>query len=483
MARVKIYLIVGAMVMLHALSGTMSASAAEDSGRGDAQPETTLWYRQPAAKWEEALPVGNGRIGAMVFGGVRQERLQLNEDSLWSGAPQDADNPAALEALPKIRELLFAGKYAEAQRLTDKTQICKGRGDKGAFGSYSTLGDLEITFEGHNASPEDYRRELRLDQAIARTTYRTADGVTMTRETFSSAPDQVLVTRITADRKGSVSFQAQLSRSENATVTPDARDGLLMSGQLLSKDYDGGMKYACRLRVIVDGGTVLTRGDGIGVEGADAATILLTAATDYRNKSFDQTCKSQLAAAASKTFDNLRSRHLADHEKLFSRVALDLGRSSGSELPTDQRLAKVADGEDDPALISLYFHLGRYLLIASSRPGDMPANLQGIWAQGIANPWNCDYHANINVQMNYWLAETTNLPECALPLFDLIDAMRAPGAKTAKVHYNARGWTVHTIHNVWGFTSPGQVPHWGLFPMAGPWLSQHMWEHYAFSGD
>ena len=476
--------VVAGMITLVAILICVNAANAAMIDSRETTPETVLWYRQPAGKWEEALPVGNGRLGAMVFGTVASERLQLNEDSLWLGAPQDADNPAALEALAKIRELLFAGKYADAQRLTDRTQVCQGRGDKEAFGSYSTLGELTIDFDGHgDQQPSGYRRELRLDEAIARTSYRLEKGEGFERQTFASAPDQVLVTRITADRKGSLSLSVRLSRQENATITTEGQDRLLMSGQLLSREYEGGMKYACRLRVITEGGTVSARDGAISVEGAAAATILVAAATDYRDKAFDQTCRSQLDAAAAKPFDELRRRHIEDHQKLFSRVKLDVGRTQASQLPTDERLAKLAQGQSDPALVALYFQLGRYLLIGSSRPGDLAANLQGIWAQGITNPWNCDYHTNINVQMNYWLAETTNLPECALPLVDLIEAMREPGAKTARVHYSARGWTVHTIHNVWGFTSPGQKPLWGLFPMAGPWLCQHLWEHYAFSED
>jgi alpha-L-fucosidase 2 len=445
---------------------------------GAAEPE--LWYKQPARQWVEALPVGNGRLGAMVFGGTAKERLQLNEDSLWLGWPDDNDNPDALPALAKIRELLFAGKYAEAQKLTNHTQICLP-GEKGSFGSYTTLGDLEIEFPGHEAAA-DYRRNLALDDAISRVSYRVGDAKYV-RETFASYPDQVLVSRITSDQPGDVAFSVKLTRPE-AAKTVATKDGLVMSGRFYHGDKQTGMKFMARLQVVADGGEISVEGDMVSVRGANSAMLLVAAGTDFRDAAFETTTATQLAAAAAKPYEELRQRHLDDFHGLFSRVQIDLGGSEEvAALPTDERLVRMAEGGDDPGLVALYFQLGRYLLISSSRPGDMAANLQGIWADGIYNPWNCDYHTNINVQMNYWLAETTNLAECVEPLERLIDAMREPGSRTAKVHYGARGWTVHTIHNPWGFTSPGYEARWGLFPMAGPWMCQHLWEHYAFGGD
>lgn len=439
-----------------------------------------LWYKQPASEWVSALPVGNGRLGAMVFGGTDKERLQLNEDSLWLGWPDDDNNPAAFPALAKIRALLFAGKYAEAQRLTNHTQICLP-GENGSFGSYTTLGDLELNFPAHK-SAEDYRRQLSLDDAVARVSYRVGDAHYV-RETFSSYPDQVLVSRITCDQPGGVSFTVRLSRSE-AAKTVATNDGLVMRGQLYHGDKRSGMKFMTRLRVVVDGGAVHVDGNTLSVRDTNSARLLVTAGTDFRDAAFQATTARQLNAAAAKPFEELRKRHVDDFHALFSRVHIDLGGSDTvAALPTDERLVRMAGGNDDPGLVALYFQLGRYLLISSSRPGDMAANLQGIWAAGIRNPWNCDYHTNINVQMNYWLAETTNLAECVEPLERLIDAMRVPGSRTAKIHYGARGWTVHTIHNPWGFTAPGYEARWGLFPMAGPWLCQHLWEHYAFGGD
>jgi alpha-L-fucosidase 2 len=449
----------------------------------EASSEQRLWYRQPAHRWEEALPVGNGRLGAMVFGGIEQERLQLNEDSLWSGKPQDADNPEAIRYLPEIRRLLFAGRYAEAQKLTYERLVCKGPGTahghaaRSDYGCYQTLGDLHLALEGH-AEAADYRRELDLETAVARVTYRVGE-TTFTREVFSSAPDQVLVVRLAGDRPGKINFTATLSREECTAVETAPPHGLRMQGQL----YEQGMRYRVRLQAQPEGGEAMLVDNALHIEGADAVTLLLAAATDYRGKPYETICETQLQAAGRKSYAALRRAHVADYQKLFRRVELDLGTTGAAKLPTDARLEALRKGGDDPALMALYFQYGRYLLIGSSRPGTLAANLQGIWAQGIQTPWNADYHTNINVQMNYWPAETTNLAECHRPLFDLIDSLRVPGRRTAKIHYGARGWVVHTITNVWGYTSPGEHPSWGQFPAAGGWLCRHLWEHYAFGGD
>jgi alpha-L-fucosidase 2 len=454
----------------------------------DSATHMTLWYGQPAATWEEALPVGNGQLGAMVFGGVATERLQLNEKSLWSGGPADTDNPEALPALPRIRELLFAGKYAEAQELTEKTQVCRGRGSndgrapRSDFGCYQTLGDLCLDFAGLPTWVDEYRRELRLDDGCVRVAFR-AGGVSYAREVFASARDGVLVVRLTCDGPGRLNFVARLGRSEAAQVRADSDRGLVMSGQLLRGGEGGGMQFEARLRVLAEGGSVVADGDHVTVSRSEAVTLLFAATTDYRGEPVGGGLSERLDAAAATPFAQLRDRHLADHRRLFGRLSIELDSTHASRLPTDERLRRAATGEADPALVALYCQLGRYLLIASSRPGHLAANLQGIWADGTQTPWNCDYHTNINVQMNYWLAETGNLAECAEPLLDLIDGMRAPGRRTARIHYGARGWVVHTVHNVWGFTSPGEHPSWGLSPTAGPWLCQHLWEHYAFGRD
>lgn len=457
--------------------------------------DLALWYRQPARDWNEALPVGNGRLGAMVFGGVTSERLQLNEDSLWSGAPADDNNPEALVALPEIRRLLFAGKYADAQRLADRKLVCQGKGSgfgDGArvpFGTYQTLGDLKLEFPGDVGSLANYRRELDLETATARVSHQLG-GVKFEREVLASAPDQVLVVRLTANRPGALNFRASLSRSEAAQLSPVGTDEVLMAGQLWNGHAEEGMRYAARLKAICDGGTVVAHSGELRVAGANAVTLLLAAATDYRMQLPDwrhgdpeQRTAEQLAAAARKSFQQLRAAHVADYQRLFQRVQINLGSTEAARQPTDARLKAVSQGASDPALTALYFQFGRYLMIGSSRPGDMPANLQGLWADGIKTPWNCDYHANINVQMNYWPVEVANLPECFEPLDRYIAFLTGPGARTAKVHYGARGWTVHTIANAWGFTAPGESPSWGLSPSAGAWLAQHLWEHFAFSRD
>jgi alpha-L-fucosidase 2 len=463
---------------------TLTASAAE----------MTIWHRQPATQWNEATPVGNGRLGAMIFGRAGTERIQLNEDSLWSGAPQDADNPEALEALPKIRQLLFNGKYTAAQELANRHLICKGpgsnrgRGGKVAYGSYEMLGDLNLAFK-HDGEVRNYRRELDLETAIAKVSYE-VDGVRFQREMFSSAPDQALVIRLRADREGALDFRVSLSRPEAAEIAAVGGNQLLMRGQLWNGEAHEGMKFASRLAVLAGSGQVKADDGALLVANATEVTLLITAATDYRmqlpdwrNGDPEQKTRMKLDAALTRTFDQLRESHIADYQRLFQRAALDLGTSDAAKLPTDERLNAVKNGAHDPSLIALYFQFGRYLMISSSRPGTMPANLQGLWADTVQPPWSADYHANINLQMIYWPAETANLADCFEPLDRYIHFLTGPGSRTAKVHYNARGWTVHTLANAWGFTSPGEKPSWGLSPSAGAWLSQHLWEHYAFSND
>jgi alpha-L-fucosidase 2 len=453
-----------------------------------------LWYERPAARWEEALPVGNGRLGGMVFGGGAEERIQLNEDSVWSGSPQDADNPDGKTALPRIRELLLARNYLEGEKLTFQNLICKGAGSgKGAganlpFGSYQTLGDLRIKLVAAGVdAPTNHRRELNLDSAIATTTFR-AGETRYRREVFSSQPDQLLVVRLTADVPGKLSLDVTLSRT-SATTTA-LGDELVIAGHTPDGHGGEGLRFVARLRALAEGGTVTVGKGTVSVRNADAVTLLLAARTNYdqeRPPSYlggDPEARSaaDVAAGAAKPYQQLRQRHVADHQRLFRRASLDLGGHAARATPTDRRLQLFGGGAADPDLLATYFQYGRYLLIASSRPGDLAANLQGIWADGLQLPWNADYHSNINLQMNYWPAEVTNLSELTEPLFDLIDYMRGPGARTAQVQYGAGGWVVHTVTNVWGFTSPGEGASWGSSTTAG-WLSQHLWEHYLFTED
>ncbi|HYO10600.1 MAG TPA: glycoside hydrolase family 95 protein [Tepidisphaeraceae bacterium] len=502
---------IGLLLLVVGAAPVARAAGAPGDSRAASQPTTesalelaadaappegplALWYRRPAKHWVEALPVGNGRLGAMVFGGVTRERLQLNEDSLWSGSHQEADNPNAAAALPEVRRLLFERKYVEAEALaqrsltaTPKTGTGFGRSAKLPYGSYQTLGDLWLEFDVPPARVERYRRELDLDTAVARTTYTSGDGVTFTREVFSSHPDQVLVVRLTADRPASISFNARLTRPERSTTRPSGAE-LEMTGQLDNGAGGGGMNYATKLRAVNEGGSISAGENALRVERADAVTLLFAAGTDYANKyptfrgdAPAPRIAAQLDAAAKRPHVELLARHVADYQPLFRPVELNLG--DAPNIPTDERLIDPDRAADDHALPALLFQFGRYLLIASSRPGDLPANLQGIWADGIQVPWNGDYHLNINLQMNYWPVDVANLSECFEPLGAWVQSLVAPGTKTTRAQWNASGWTVHTVNNVWGYTTVPEAVSWGLSPMNGPWMCQHLWDHYAYTGD
>ncbi len=459
-----------------------------------ADPTTSLWFDKPATRFQQSLLLGNGRIGAMVFGGVDEERIVLNESSVWSGSPEDSDRPDAHQALPEIRRLLIEGRNVEAEKLVNAHFTCQGKGSghgRGAqvpFGCYQTLGNLRLKFSGSTNPVQRYQRELDLTTAVARVTYE-RDGITFFREHFISAPDEVFVTRLTSDQPGSLSFALVLDRPERFTTTASAGNELLMTGGLDDGRGGTGVRYAARVRALVRGGTVRTEDNTLIVKNADEVVLLLAAATDYRGFAGRQlddplaATRSDLDRAAGKSFEELRAAQKADHERWFNRVELDLPATSNSALPTLERLAGFSQGAADPALAALYFNYGRYLLISSSRPGGLPANLQGLWAEEIQTPWNGDWHLDINVQMNYWPAEVCNLSELHEPLHKLIAALVEPGRKTAKAYYNARGWVAHVITNPWGFTSPGESAAWGATVSGSAWLCQHLWEHYAFTLD
>jgi alpha-L-fucosidase 2 len=470
-----------------------------------APSEWMLWYRQPAKIWTDALPIGNGGLGAMVCGGIQEERLQLNEDTLWSGCPRDWNNPQASEALPEIRRLVL-----EQQRYKEADGVCKRM--QGPYNeSYQPLANLRLTFDGA-AEANEYRRELDLDTAIARVSFKTV-GVSFTREAFCSAPDQVFVLRISAGKKNSLNLTVTLDSPLRSSSEPVGKNQLRLYGKapshvepnyaaakdpVLYDDAEGkGMRFECRLHVSNKGGKVEAASGGLRITAAGEVTILLAAATGYRGldrmpdgsaEEIAQVCKDRLTAAAKRPYSLLRADHVKDHRELFRRVALDLGKTSDAALPTDVRLKKFATDETDQHLLALYFQYGRYLLIASSRPGSQPANLQGIWNELIRPPWSSNWTANINVQMNYWLAETCNLSECHLPLFDLIEGLSKTGRKTAEVNYHAGGWVSHHNVDLWRQSAPvGDFGHgdptWANWQMSGPWLCAHLWEHYLFSGD
>jgi len=473
--------------MKHMLTFTLLTSVAV-AAAGD--PATTLWFDKPARTFHQSLPLGNGRIGAMVFGGVDEERIVLNESSVWSGSREGSDRPDAYKALPEIRRLLLEGNNVEAEKLVNANFTCQnkgsghGRGANAPFGCYQTLGNLRLKLSGSSNAVQNYRRELDLATAVARVSYQ-RDGVTFTREHFVSAPDEVFVSRLT----GPVSLTIALDRPERFETTAPAANELLMTGTLNDGRGGKGVSYAARLRVLIRGGSVKAEGNTLVVEKTDEVVLLLAAATDFKGFAGRQlknpvtATKSDLDKAAKTSFATLRAAQKADHQKYFDRVALNLPATANSALPNVERLAGFAQGADDPALAALYFNFGRYLLISSSRPGGLPANLQGIWAEEIQTPWNGDWHLDINVQMNYWPAEVCNLSELHQPMHKLIASMVEPGRKTARAYYNARGWVAHVITNPWGFTSPGELASWGATVSGSAWLCQHLWEHYAFTLD
>jgi alpha-L-fucosidase 2 len=479
-------LIVFPLALAAWLSPLLLASAADST--------TRLWYEQPATAFEEALPLGNGRLGAMIFGGVDRERMVLNESSMWSGSPSDYNRPDAYLVLPEIRRLLLAGKNAEAQKLVAEKFNCLGKGTYGnlgatsPFGCYQTLGNLFLNFSDGTDAVENYRRELDLETALARVTYHRG-GVNFTREHFLSAPDQVLVSRLTADQPGSLSFTVTLDRPERFTTTASGTNELLMTGHLNDGHGKNGIEYTCRVRVLVKGGEVRADGDSLVIIKADEATVLMAAATDFQGKDQQKSATPPLATssdlnrAASRNSADLEAAHRRDYQNWFQRMSLKLDATANSALPTDARLRGFSAGQVDPALGALYLNFGRYLLISSSRPGGLPPNLQGIWAEEIQTPWNGDWHINMNLPMNYWPAEICNLSELHEPYLKFTASLVEPGRATAKKYYNARGWVVHAKTNLWGFTAPGEKPASGLFPGGAAWVCSGLWEHYAFTGD
>ncbi len=444
---------------------TMAADAAD----------LKLWYRQPASSWNEALPIGNGRIGAMVFGDPLDEHLQLNDDTLWDGAPQDRVNPKAIPALATIRKLLFDGKNAEATKLAEDAMM----GVPDRIQSYQTLGDLHIKMSRREI--RGYRRELDLSSAITTVQFET-DVDTVRREAFASAGDDVIAVRITSSKPRALDLEISLDRPE-AFQTTSAGGRLSMEGRA-----GVGVRFAAAAQIVLDEGQVLSSGDRVRVLGAGTVTVLLTSKTDYNpadparplTRDRLKECLRTLARAAEHPYGDLRRRHIANYRRLFDRVSLDLGPTP--DTTTDVRLANLKAGGSDPSLAALYFQFARYLLISCSRPGDMPANLQGLWCKDLEAPWNADYHTNINLQMNYWPAEVANLAECHLPLFDLMDRLSKAGADTAKRMYGAEGWVVHHLTDVWGFTVPADGV-WGVWPVGAAWLARHPWEHYLFTRD
>lgn len=466
-------------------AGAAITSAALAESTASALKNWRLWYRQPAQRWLDALPVGNGRLGAMVFGGFSKERVALNEATVWSGSPNASNvNSATLEYLPEMRRLLFEGKYFEANALCAKT-LC-GRED--SYGTHLPLGNVRIERTGP-ADVSNYRRSLDLNTGIAEVRYSLAD-VEIVSETFVSNPANVIAIRISASKPGQLSLKISAdSGALPSQVMLRPGNTLAMTGSAWEKRHsDGriGVDFAVFLRILNEGGEGSATGSAVAVKGADSVTILAAANTSFSGDDFYGACVQQLEAASSQPYDVLRARHVADHARLFNRVEVDLGGHERSEQATDERLAALATGADDPDLAALFFQYGRYLLIAGSRENSpLPLNLQGIWNDGLAASmaWTCDFHLDINTQQNYWPSEVCNLSECGEPLFKLIEWISRSGRSTAREMYSAGGWVCHVYTNAWGFTAAGAGLPWGPFVTGGAWIAYHLWEHYLFTRD
>lgn len=451
--------------------------------------DLVLWYNQPATEWNNALPIGNGRLGAMVYGGSHIEHLQLNEETLWSGGPHNYDNTGAYNHLSEVRRLLTEGEYIKAE---DEAQKMMGNPVKQM--AYQPLGDLFLMFPQGEKS-KDYRHELNLETAVNTVSY-TVGSTKFTRKTFASHPDQAIVMRVESSGKRQVSFDLILN-SPHKTVTEVQKDGqLLMTGQLGARKERGligpwegeGTKFAAKVKIIAEGGDVISNGDKISVRDVDAVTIIYVAATSFENYndvSGDpiEKVNTYMTAVDGKSYKELYQRHIDDYTGIFNRVSIDLGGKESDNLPTDERLEKVVNGASDPLLDEQIFQYGRYLMIAGSRPGTQPLNLQGIWNGTINPPWASKYTININIQMNYWVAEVCNLSEFHEPFLRMVDELQKPGANTAKTHYKADGWVTHHNTDLWRGTAPVDGAQWGMWPTGGAWLCQHLWEHYLYTGD
>ena len=449
----------------------------------------TLWYDAPAVEWEEALPVGNGRLGAMSYGNPFHECIQVNEESLWSGAPVNSNNPKAGKNLDRIRELVLENRFSEAHKLTEESMV----GVPPRVRSYQTCGNILLDYAVKDTL--EYRRSLNLNKGICLTEF-IADGVFYKQEMFATAPDNVIAVRISASKNEAVDVLVRFERERDARFYIRGNE-IVMEGQVEDEDNDlagkGGenMRFASVLRIMPQGGSLVEENGGIRIKDADEAVLLFTAATDYdlSKMDFDRSiyplkeCERIISSASEYDYESLLERHIKDHSSIFDRVCLDLGETAQSLLPVDTRLEQLRNGADDPGLIALYFQYGRYLLMNSSRaPGVLPANLQGIWNHDYEAPWGSDFHTNINLQMNYWPAEVCNLSETALPLTDFLERLQVPGSVTAAEMYNARGWTVHHLTDPFGRTAVMDGV-WGCFPMGGPWMTFTLFEHYNFTRD
>ncbi len=443
-----------------------------------------LWYNKPSGSvWENALPIGNGRLGAMVFGNVEREIIQLNEHTVWSGSPNRNDNPEAFASLPEIRKLIFEGNQKEAERIANKTIITR----KSHGQMFEPVGSFHLDFNGHGTYT-NYSRELDIERAIARTSYM-VDNVTYTREMLASFADSVIVMRITASQPGSLSFTATFSTPQpNATISTTTRKDLSISGTTIDHEgVEGKVRFKAVARIMLEGGSLSANDTALFVTKANAVSVFISIGTNfksYRNIDGDENKKAQasLEKAVSKPYSDIVKGHVNAFQKYFNRVKLDLVKTEVSKLPTDERL-KNFSSTDDPQFAVLYFQFGRYLLISASQPGGQPANLQGIWNNKMMPPWDSKYTININAEMNYWPAEKTNLAELHQPFLQMVKELSETGKETARVMYGARGWMAHHNTDIWRTTGAVDGAFWGAWTAGGGWTSQHLWEHYVYNGD
>jgi len=443
-----------------------------------------LWYKQPAGQtWENALPIGNGRLGGMIYGNVEEETIQLNEHTVWSGSPNRNDSPDALEALPEIRQLIFDGKQKEAERLANKAVLAK----KSYGQMFQPVGSLHLLFEGHD-NYTNYYRELDIEHAVARTTYTVGD-VIYTREAFASFPDRVVVIRLTASKPGHISFAALYTTPQRKkTITTTSSKDLIITGTTSDHEgVEGKIRFKGISRIKLEAGTLSSTDTSLIVQNANAATIFISIATNfnsYNDISGDENKRAiaYLDKAFVKSYRSILNGHIPAYQKFFNRVKLDLGITGAANLPTDERLKNFASA-NDPQFVTLYYQYGRYLLISSSQPGGQPANLQGIWNNKLSPPWDSKYTLNINAEMNYWPAEKTNLAELHEPFLQMVKDMATTGRETARVMYGCRGWLAHHNTDIWRITGPVDGAFWGIWNAGGAWTSQHLWEHYMYSGN
>ncbi len=442
-----------------------------------------LWYKQPSGNvWENALPIGNGELGAMIFGNVDTETVQLNEGTVWSGSPNRNDNDLCMDSLAEIRQLIFGGKQKEAEALANKTIVSKS--SQGQM--FEPVGDLRLVFDKHE-NYSNYYRELDIERAVQKTTY-TIDDVNYTREVIASFPDRVIVMHVTASKSNSVSFTGFYTTPQPKAITKASSDELIISGTTIDHEgVEGKIRFKGIARFKLDGGTLSSNDSSLTIKNANAVTIYISIATNFNNYkdvsgNENERAASFLDKAYSKKYTDILKAHVAAYQKYFNRVKLDLGTTDADKLPTDERL-KNFDATNDPQFVALYFQYGRYLLISSSQPGGQPSTLQGIWNNKLYPPWDSKYTININTEMNYWPAEKTNLAEMSEPLLKMVKELSVTGEKTAKDMYGARGWMAHHNTDLWRINGAVDGAFWGIWPNGGGWLSQHLWEHYLYNGD